>query len=323
LALAVSAAPPPEVQFTGVCLERQFMGTVTVQLLAETVFQESCGFANVEDKTPLTPQTQFRVGSITKEFTAAAILLLQQDGKLAVQDPIATYIDNLPIPGRTATLHQLLTHTSGIPGSNYDTALSRRALIDLAAAEPLRFPPGSKFEHTNIGYMLLEMLIEKVSQLPYEQFVQTRLFDTAEMRDSSFDETGLSGDRFVKAQPAHPTAIWSADGFYSTAGDLLKWTTALGNGSLLTSRSAAQFIRHYPETQYRGNYFGYGVAVSHTAGPTLHLNVGAPACFYSLILNYPAQELSVVLLSNVDVDVTGKSSWYRAFEVAKFYGQFQ
>ncbi len=310
IATALQSQPPPATQFALACREQNFAGAVAVQHRGKIVFASACGLANSKDKLPNTPQTQFRVASLAKQFTATAVLLLQQEGKLTVNDPITTYLNDLPLPWRLVTLHQLLTHTSGIPDAIPGQLISRTATF------PLRFPPGSKFEHSNTGYLLLEKIIEKVSQLSYPRFLQTRLFEPLELRATIFE---APTDK-APSEPANPAVIWSAEGFYSTTGDLLTWATALQSGKLLTSSSIAQLLQRYPESQTSGMNYGYGIVNGHTAGRSHYFHAGSTVGFTSFLITYPAQELSIALLSNLDTVAASKANLRIVHDFAARFG---
>jgi len=158
-----------------------FRGSVLVGIDGAIVFEKGYGFADEEWDAPNTPETKFRIFSVTKQFTGACILLLQERGLLSVQDPVSKYVDSLPDSWRGITIHQLLTHTSGIP--NYVEASQRekeierlgatpREMIDLVAAKPLDFKPGTQLRYSNTGYVLLGMTIEKVSGQSYPDFLK-------------------------------------------------------------------------------------------------------------------------------------------------------
>src|SRR5262245_30544000 len=142
----------------------------------ETVFAKGFGFADLENEVPATEFTEYRIGSITKQFTAVAILKLREEGKLALEDPVSKFFPDYPGPGREATIHQLLNHTSGIksytslgPVWHDSIPLDRTPaqIMSLFAKEPLDFPPGSAWTYNNSGYFLLGMIIEQVSGMSY------------------------------------------------------------------------------------------------------------------------------------------------------------
>jgi CubicO group peptidase (beta-lactamase class C family) len=156
-----------------------FRGTVLVGIRGETAFEKAHGLANEEWGIRNTLSTKFLIASLTKQFTAACILLLQERGRLSVHDPISMHLPDLPEAWRPLTIHQLLTRTSGIPNYPGDpqikqlnrTGATPREMIGLVARKPLEFEPGTKFAYTNTGYILLGMIIENVPGLSYSDFL--------------------------------------------------------------------------------------------------------------------------------------------------------
>ena len=183
--------------FEKACQTQHFMGAVSISVNGETRFAEACGWADAEWQIANTIETRFRTGSIAKQFTAAAILLLHEQGKLELTDAVGKYLPELPQSWRTATLHQLLTHTSGVPIPEYQgpawekySALpgGPQDWLNLVRDKPLLYPHGTKLAYNNTGYILLGMVIEKVSGMKYEDFVQQKIFDALGMIASGFDE---------------------------------------------------------------------------------------------------------------------------------------
>lgn len=157
--------------------------------------------------------TRFRIASISKQFTAAAVLLLHEDKKLALTDPVGRHVKDLPESWRSATIHQLLTHTSGIRSYTATPEVKRlnrmgatpRELLNLVAAEPLAYPHGARFAYNNTGYVLLGLVIESASGKKYEDFVQARLFDPLGMKNSGFDLAEIlfhAGRAATESRPA-------------------------------------------------------------------------------------------------------------------------
>ena len=279
------------------------MGAASLAVNGSTQFAEACGWADAEWKVENTTDTRFRAGSIAKQFTATAVLLLYQDGKISLSDRIGKYLKDLPDSWRSATIHQLLTHTSGVPIPDYD-ALDKSyplgptptQMLRLLREKPLLYPHGTKLTYNNTGYILLGFLIEKVSGMKYERFVQERLFDQLGMRDSGFDDirkivlrraTGyaLDGAGLRNADPIDPLTAWSAGGFYSTVQDLTVWSEALAHGKLLNPDSTKRMFATYPETLLKGMHYGYGVVLAERFGHELQYHGGgikARLCFSAI-----------------------------------------
>lgn len=303
------------------------MGAVSVQLHGRTLFEAACGFANAEWEVQNTVDTKFRVASITKNFTAAAVLLLEQNRQLALQDEIGKYVEDLPAPWRTATIHQLLTHTSGIP--TYTEAPIRRLdrmgatpreLLAVVKDKPLQFPHGTKLAYNNTGYVLLGMLIEKVSGMKYADFIRTRLFTPLGMKDSGFDDARhvlarrasgykRNSQELENAEQVDASVPWSAGGFYSTVRDLVLWGRAILHESILSTGSTERMFRIYPETLLQGMHYGYGIVLAERFGRPLYYHGGGITGFSSVLQMYPQDELIIAVLSNMDSDSAQVQSW--------------
>src|SRR5579872_5293838 len=238
---------------------RQFMGSVLVARGSDVVFSKGYGSANLEWDVPNTPSTKFRLGSLTKQFTAASILLLQQRGKLSVADPVKTYLPDAPAAWDRVTIFHVLTHTAGIPSftgfSDYAALepfpTTPEKLVARFRDKPLEFEPGTKWNYSNSGYVLLGYLIERISGQTYPQFVQDNIFTPLGMKDSGYDSNttviphrasgyapgphGLTNAGFI-----HMSVPFSAGALYSTTEDLLKWEEGLFGGKLLSAASLKQ-----------------------------------------------------------------------------------
>ena len=214
---------------------RHFMGSVLVARGNEIILDKGYGFANLEWNIPNSPSTKFRLGSITKQFTAASILLLEERGKLRVDDPVKKYMPDAPPAWDKITIFNLLTHTSGIPNftsfpdyaSIEPFATTPAALVKQFRDKPLDFQPGEKMSYSNSGYVLLGYLIEKISGESYEKFVQDNIFTPLGMKDSGYDSNSAiiphraagyspGPDGPVNAGYVNMTVPLSAGGLYST-----------------------------------------------------------------------------------------------------------
>jgi CubicO group peptidase (beta-lactamase class C family) len=300
-----------------------FRGAVLVGINGKIEFEKGYGFADEEWKVRNSPGTRFRIASMTKQFTAACILLLQERGRLNVHDPISKYLTNLPEAWQPITIHQLLTHTSGIPeytdasrmNELFRTGATPQQMIDLVADMPLQFKPGSKFSYTNTGYILLGMMIEKVSGESYAAFLDANIFGPLGMADSGYDEASeilsdrASGydrkdGRLINADFIDMSVPYAAGGIYSTVEDLYRWNEGLANRKLLSAESLREMFQGYPETAslhghygYQGHY-GYGVGVIERFDRTLYYHGGGVTGFSSYILRFPREHICIVVLSN-------------------------
>jgi CubicO group peptidase (beta-lactamase class C family) len=290
-----------------------FMGTVLVVEGDRVLLDKGYDMANLEWQVPNVPDAEFRLGSLTKQFTATLILLLQQDGKLNVNDPVSKYITNAPPAWAKITLANLLSHTSGIPSFTGFKEFQAWAMNPHTPEEelaffrdkPLEFEPGSKFEYSNSNYIVLGVVIEKVSGRKYADLLHERIFDPLGMK-----ATGLDSDELVlpkRAEGYHPgphglevarsesmTIPWSAGAIYSTTGDLLKWEHGLFGGKVLNSDSLKLMT-----TPVKGNY-GFGVFIENRDGVRV-ISHGGGIEGYNTSLKYaPDKQIAVVVLSNVN-----------------------
>jgi CubicO group peptidase (beta-lactamase class C family) len=290
----------------------KFMGAVLVARGDQVLLNKGYGFANLEWKIPNTPDTRFRLGSITKQFTAASVLLLEERGKLRIEDPIGKYLPDVPEAWSKIMIFNLLTHTSGIPNftalPDYEgskaAAISPEQRIARLRDQPLDFDPGTKWAYSNSGYVVLGDLIEKVGGVPYAQFVRDNIFTPIGMSDSGYDsnaaiiERRASGYRMgaagalLNAEYIDMTVPFAAGGLYSTPPDLLKWETALFAGKVLTQASLTKMI-----TPFMSNYaFGLDVEQRGEHKRIAH-NGGIDG--YSTVMHYwPDQRITVVVLGN-------------------------
>jgi len=233
--------------------------TVIVTRDGKPVFRKAYGLANVAEKTPMQPDMQLRIGSITKQFTAVGILMLAEQGKLSVKDDIRKYLPDFPDKGSTITIEHLLQHTSGIP--NYTALKAFRSLpeegvtldqvLGVFAKEPLDFKPGERYSYSNSGYFLLGLVIEKMSGMKYHDFVAKNIFEPLGMQDTAqegFERSArrhikghrLSGKEIVAVKDIDVTLAYSAGALVTTADDMARWDAAVSSGKLLSRRPGAR-----------------------------------------------------------------------------------
>lgn len=297
-----------------------FRGSVLVGIDGKIVFEKSYGLGNEEWGANNTVRTKFRIASLTKQFTAACILLLQERGRLNVRDPISRYLAGLPTAWQAITVHQLLTHTSGIPSytSSPELAKIRRIgatpqqMIELVANKPLDFTPGTNWSYSNTGYILLGMIVEKISGQSYADFLKGNIFGPLRMRDSGYDRARdilkerASGYEIIDGHIANADFIdmsvpFSAGSIYSTVEDMYRWNEALENGKLLSADSLKQMFTEYPKATHEGQHYGYGVVMSRLKfGRLLYYHGGGVEGFSSSIQRYPDDRVCIVILSNFD-----------------------
>jgi CubicO group peptidase (beta-lactamase class C family) len=192
---------------------KQYMGSVLVARNDDVLFSKGYGSANLEWNIPNTPSTKFRLGSLTKQFTAACILLLEERGKLKVEDPIKKYMPDAPAAWDKITIYNLLTHTAGIPNFTGLPEYSRmepfntppEKIVGMFRDKPLDFEPGERMSYSNSGYVVLGYLIEKITGGSYEKFVQENIFGPLGLKDSGYDSnTVVISRRASGYSPARP-----------------------------------------------------------------------------------------------------------------------
>ena len=251
----------------------QLNGAVLVAEDGRAILREGFGMANMEWDIPIRPDTKFRIGSVTKQFTAALVLLLVEDGKIDLQAPVTTYLpDYRKETGDTFTTHHLLCHTSGVPSyttPEFFEKYSRDSyeldeFVKRFASGDLEFEPGSQYRYSNSGYHLLGAIIESVAEKSYADVLQERILTPVGMTDSGFDVSATvlknraqgyskTAGGFVNADYLDMGIPYSAGSMYSTVNDLLKWDIALREDRVLSAESK--------KLMYTPNLGGYGYGV--------------------------------------------------------------
>lgn len=319
--------PATTARLDAYALETSFNGALLVAQGDRVLLRQAYGEADHEAKTPNTPQTRFRVASVSKQFTAAAILRLQDQGVLSVDDKVCRWIDPCPPAWRDITLHHLLTHTSGIsditarPGWREARRIPKtpQQLQAESARLPLDFPPGARLRYSNAGYNLLGDVVTAASGQPYHAFLKAQFFDPLGMKDTGFDD-GNAGTAMGYAwlengrtpQPeSNASLVYAAGGLYSTLDDMLIWTRALHRGGLLSPRSYEQMIAPHamPETRPNAKFgptrFGYGLMLADlgermdpafTAAQIYH--TGSWSGFRALVVYDPAHDVTAIAWTN-------------------------
>lgn len=291
-----------------------FSGTVLVARNGEPIFRRSYGLANRAFEAPNRDDTLYELASITKPFTALLVLMLQEDGKLNIDDAACAYLADCPTAWQTITVRQLLTHTSGIPNysslPDWDETLDSRTygdggLVALVRDRPLEFTPGAGFRYSNSGYNLLGTIIERASGQPFATVLRDRILRPSGMDHTVFNAsrriiprlaTGYYsiGSTFIEATPQSMTGVSGEAGLSSTVDDLLAWTRALDANRLIPAASAAQMV-----DQARNNYgLGWEIRTWHDHRMIGH--AGSGPGFSNMIARFPDEGLTVIVLSNSD-----------------------
>ena len=292
---------------------------VLVEKDGQVVLRKGYGMANLELGVPVRPDMVFEVGSVTKQFTAAAILMLADRGQLKLDDDVTRYLPDFPTQGKAITIEHLLSHTSGIPSY---TALSEWAsqrredipvdqLIALFRGKPLEFEPGEKWSYNNSGYALLGAIIEKLSGKTYEDFIEQEIFKPAGMDHSRYGNPSeiVAGraygydkneetDTYVNASYLSMTQPYAAGALMSTVDDLARWNRALTGGKLLRGPSFARMVTPVRLRSGMSTGYGYGLGVFDFYGHRLIEHGGDIDGFTAYTLSVPEDRLFITVLSN-------------------------
>jgi CubicO group peptidase (beta-lactamase class C family) len=295
-----------------------FSGSVLVAQNGAIVLEKGYGFKNKQAHQQNDAHTMFQIGSITKQFTSAIILQLQEQKKLSVQDRLSKFLPDFP-NGDKITLEQLLIHTAGVYNYTSDHVfmktratqpISRDSLLGLFRDKPLDFQPGDKFSYSNSGYELLGCVIEKVTGRPYFEVVRDRIFRPLHMDHTGFDFTDLqSPDKalgYALPNPDTSAAIvdssvsFAAGAIYTTVEDLYKWDRALLTNKIVSQASLEQaFTPHLQK-------YGYGWIIDSVDGKRCVSHGGGIPGFVSIIYRIPADETCIILLRNTPPSVDSK-----------------
>ena len=298
---------------------RQFNGSVLVAENGKVVYKGAFGMANMEWNIPNAPDTKFRLGSITKQFTATLTMQLVEQGKIKLDGKISDYLpDYRKDIGQKVTIHQLLTHTSGIPSytgqPGFFENVSRNPykvddFVKKYASGNLEFEPGTKYSYNNSGYFLLGAIIEHVTGKPYEQVLKENIFDPVGMKNTGYDHhntiilkraTGYSKtpDNYSNAAYLDMSIPYAAGSMYSTVEDLYLWDQALYTDKLLSAQSKALMYKPFLEG------YGYGWVVNNASFKQNGSDVqvirhgGGINGFTTTIVRFPQEKNLIVMLDN-------------------------
>lgn len=293
-----------------------FMGAVLVARGNEVVHSAGYGMANLEHQVSNTPQTVFRLGSLTKQFTAAAILQLQEQGRLDVNDPVDRYLPDYP-HGSEITIHQLLNHTSGTPDYEFlrpraalRNAVSLDGLMATFSGMPLDFPPGSQFNYSNSGYVILTRILEEVSGERYADYVAEHIFRPLGMEATGYEDASAilphraagyiwDGTAYHNSEFFDISNAAGAGGLVSTVLDMYKWDRALYRGDVLGHASREAYFAPTVVTD-EGAGYAYGWLAKEISGRNYIMHTGGINGFSAAVIRYTDEELYVVVLSNVE-----------------------
>jgi CubicO group peptidase (beta-lactamase class C family) len=320
---AAAAGGGPEARvdaFVRAEMERQKVPGVAIAVVrkGELLLAKGYGFANLEHRVPVTAETIFQSGSVGKQFTAAAVMCLVEDGRLALDDPIRKHLPDAPEAWQAVAVRHLLTHTAGIPdytvtGFDYRRDRTEEELAKLAYALPLDFAPGSRWSYSNTGYMLLGILIHRVSGRLYGELLAERIFaplgmatariiSEAEIVPNRAAGYRLTEDGEIRNQEwVAPALNTTADGsLYLSVQDLVAWERGLRARKVLVPGSWEQVFAPVALASGRTYPYGFGWAIDEVAGRPLHQHGGSWQGFRAQISRYVADDLTVIALANLD-----------------------
>lgn len=299
-------------------LMRGYQGTVPGASLlvvrdGKAVVRRSYGLANLEERIAATPATNYRLASLTKQFTAAAVLLLAEDGRLQFDDPVRHWLPTLPDAAASVTLHHLLSHTSGL--ADYEDVIPATMTAQLRDADVLRileardrsyFKPGTNYRYNNGGYALLALVVERASGQDFASFLRTRIFEPLGMRETVAHMDGIStishrafgysrtDTAWSRTDQSPTSAVLGDGGVYSSTDDLAKWDAALYDSRLLRRESLRLAFAPATTTDDPGVECGYSWRIT---GET-QWHSGETIGFRNVILRYPERRTTVVVLTN-------------------------
>jgi CubicO group peptidase (beta-lactamase class C family) len=279
----------------------------------KALVRKAYGLANLEQGIEATPATNYRLASVTKQFTAAAILLLAQDGRLSIDDPVRKWLPTLPHSDDAITLRHLLTHTGGLIDYEdimpADLAVALRDVDVLHLLEKERrvyFPAGSAWRYSNGGYSLLSLIVARASGMPFQDFLRTRIFEPLGMRNTlayvpegppvpgrAFGYTLVDG-KWESTDQSLTSAVLGDGGVYSSIDDLAKWDAALYDDRLLNDASRKLAFTPWVKSDDADVAYGFGWRIT---GDTLW-HSGESVGFRNVIVRWPKRHLSVIVLSN-------------------------
>lgn len=296
-----------------------FSGSILIARDQVILFDNAYGLADREYGVPNTPQTRYLLASVSKQFIAMSILLLQQRQKLTTQDRACLYVPDCPRAWKAITLHQLLTHTSGIPDymafddfvDQMGQPYSSTQLVGWFRNKPLEFKPGTRWRYSNSGYALLGYIVERVSGEPLTQFLNESIFTPLQMADSGYDPDNTTWTGMARGYDGDEpfgymdmSVAYAPGGLYASTEDLLRWSTALDEGSLVDKNTGKLLFQPYVRIPgINSGYYGYGWYVRKRLNHSVLEHTGTLAGFTTIISRFPKEHVTMIILSNQDVNI--------------------
>lgn len=292
--------------------------TVLIAKDDRILYRKAFGMADLELKVQMKPESVFQLASITKQFTSVAILILMEQGKLSLKDPLSKYITDFP-RGDEITVHHLLNHTSGITSYNNLPEFTTKIRLDLTPEEvigtfknlPLEFNPNERYAYSNSGYFLLGYIIEKISGMSYAEFIQKNIFDKLGMQHSYYADTykiipnRVNGYQFYEGNyenaPYVSTTIpYAAGSLMSTIDDMFLWNSAINNNKLISANSKRMAFTNYTLNNGNPDNYGYGWAINEIEGITTIEHPGGINGFTTSGIYIPEKNIYSIVLTNLD-----------------------
>jgi len=310
----------------------------------ENIILKKCfGMADLELKIPLQPEMIFRIGSVTKQFTAVAIMMLVEEEKLSLQDDITKFLSGFPQKGVKITIENLLTHTSGIKefvgtekwNKSKKKDLIVKEIMDLFKDEPLAFKPGEQWEYSDSGYVLLGAIIEKISGMAYGEFLHKRIFVPLDLKNTYCDSHSrlipnrvkgyhLQGKQYINAPYISMTWTYAGGVLISSVDDLFKWDEAVTSGKLISKESLEKIETPVKLNNGQTHGYGYGWGISNLWGRKVIAHTGRIEGFTSYTMRIPEEKIYVAVLCNRfhrDPDLTYIAQWIATLLMGKITGE--
>jgi CubicO group peptidase (beta-lactamase class C family) len=281
----------------------------------KAIKHDAYGIANVELNAPVRKETVFEIGSVTKQFTAALVLLLVEEGKLSLDDRITRFFENAPEAWKGITVRHLLTHTSGLknytglPGFEATKKLNAEKFVATLGAHPLESKPGETFKYCNSGYNLAGYIIENVTGKSYWEVLRTRILEPLEMKATTkrdlepvipnrADGYELKEGKWIN-RDSDLTDVFAAGAMVSTVGDLLKWNTLLDNGKLFSEKFRESLWNGVPLNNGAKHPYGLGWRLDDHKGRRTIWHSGSTSGFTASLLRFPDEKLAIIVLCNL------------------------
>ena len=292
--------------------------SVAVVRGGEPVLLRGYGYADLENDVPATEQTVYRIGSVTKQFTAAAILRLVEQGRVRLDAPVSHYLSGLPAWADRVTIEQLLNHTSGIKsytalGPKWLDGMSlertHEQMVALFRDEPADFAPGERWLYNNSGYCLLGLVVEEVTGQPYAEYLKEQFLEPLGLESTTYcserslirhraEGYAVEDGRFVNDAPISMTQPYSAGALCSTVGDLTRWARALAQGGVIKADTYRRMTTPTALPGGKEQSYGYGLAVGELGGQPWVAHGGGINGFISQLTYYPEADVAIAVLSN-------------------------